>query len=263
MHNRSETPWLDWLDWLVPPPRSCIGHYLASVQTMLYTVIQHVCFFLCLPFFMQARPSIAVSPGVAHTARYRIRYCDRKLDARLYPNRRSRSLFFGTSLSWTGMSKKLQNASFFFSKTPASQTIQIPTSPTPTSRLKIVKCEFRHYDFVNAARLVVSIERNAARCKGISKAVVEYLLDATNQDSCRHEKLGTTTATTYLHCSHRSHNRSSTVTCLDSTQLLCDTRALSSPRVVLLNSISLECSKLIIRESGAHFCHVLLPLLSM
>lgn len=30
-------------------------------------------FFLCLPFFMQARPSIAVSPGVAHTARYRIK----------------------------------------------------------------------------------------------------------------------------------------------------------------------------------------------
>lgn len=116
MHNRSKTPWLDWLDWLVPPPRSCIGHYLASVQTMLYTVIQHVCFFLCLPFFMQARPSIAVSPGVAHTARYRIRYCDRKLDARLYPNRRSRSLFIGTSLSWTGMSKKLQNAFSFFQK---------------------------------------------------------------------------------------------------------------------------------------------------
>lgn len=117
MHNRSKTPWLDWLDWLVPPPRSCIGHYLASVQTMLYTVIQHVLFFFfCLPFFMQARPSIAVSPGVAHTARYRIRYCDRKLDARLYPNRRSRSLFIGTSLSWTGMSKKLQNAFFFSSK---------------------------------------------------------------------------------------------------------------------------------------------------
>lgn len=113
MHNRSKTP---WLDWLVPPPRSCIGHYLASVQTMLYTVIQHVCFFLCLPFFMQARPSIAVSPGVAHTARYRIRYCDRKLDARLYPNRRSRSWnLLGGLLSWTGMSKKLQNA-FLFSK---------------------------------------------------------------------------------------------------------------------------------------------------
>lgn len=179
MHNRSKTPWLDWLDWLVPPPRSCIGHYLASVQTMLYTVIQHVCFFLCLPFFMQARPSIAVSPGVAHTARYRIRYCDRKLDARLYPNRRSRSLFFGTSLSWTGMSKKLQNA-FCFSKTPTSQTIQIPTSQTPTSRVKTVKCEFRHYDFVNAVRLVVSIERNAARCKGIPRLLLNtYLMQQT------------------------------------------------------------------------------------
>lgn len=183
MHNRSKTPWLDWLDWLVPPPRSCIGHYLASVQTMLYTVIQYVCFFLCLPFFMQARPSIAVSPGVAHTARYRIRYCDRKLDARLYPNRRSRSLFFGTCLgllSWTGMSKKLQNAFFSPPKTPTSQTIQIPTSPTPTSRVKIVKCEFRHYDFVHAARLVVSIERNAARCKGIPRLLLNtYLMQQT------------------------------------------------------------------------------------
>lgn len=146
---------------------------------MLYTVMQHICFFLCLPFFMQARPSIAVSPGVAHTARYRIRYCDRKLDARLYPNRRSRSLFFGTSLSWTGMSKKLQNA-FCFSKTPTSQTIQIPTSQTPTSRVKVVKCEFRHYDFVNAARLVVSIERNAARCKGIPRLLLNtYLMQQT------------------------------------------------------------------------------------
>lgn len=70
----------------------------------------------------------------------------------------------------------------FFSppKTPASQTIQIPTSQTPTSRVKIVKCEFRHYDFVNAARLVVSIERNAARCKGIPRLLLNtYLMQQT------------------------------------------------------------------------------------
>lgn len=119
MHNRSKPPWLNWLDWLVPPPRSCIGHYLASVQTMLYTVIQHVCFFLCLPVFMQARPSIAVSPGVAHTARYRIRYCDRKLDARLYPNRRSRSFVLWNLLGVVELDRHVQETPkrfFFFPK---------------------------------------------------------------------------------------------------------------------------------------------------
>lgn len=128
---------------------------------------------------MQARPSIAVSPGVAHTARYRIRYCDRKLDARLYPNRRSRSLFFGTCWGLAQACPRNSKTPFFSLKTPTSQTTQIPISQTPTSRVKIVKCEFRHYDFVHAARLVVSIERNAARCKGIPRLLNTSLMQQT------------------------------------------------------------------------------------
>lgn len=115
-------------------------------------VIQHD-FSLFHHFPMQVRPNIAVSTGCCtltqhkvasilacrpSTARYRIRYCNRKLDGRLYPDRRSRSFDLGNLLGCCKLGWACpKNCKTLF---PKLQTPNNPNSNLSSKKTKKYNC---------------------------------------------------------------------------------------------------------------------------